>query len=48
MPSHPLTSFEIQKYYQYDSRFNWVYYRDDRSKTKLKKKKNGAYVINPN
>ena len=42
MPSHPLTSFEIQKYYQNEPRFNGVYSRD-----KLPKKiKDGTYVIN--
>ena len=25
MPPHPLTNFEIQKYYQNESRFNGVY-----------------------
>ena len=38
---HPLTSFEIQKYYQNESRFNGVYSRDN-----LPKIKDGAYVIN--
>ena len=41
MPSHPLTNFEIQKYYQNRPRFNGVYSRDN-----LPKIKNGAYVIN--
>ena len=41
MPLHPLTNFEIQKYYQNESRFNGVYSRDN-----LPKIKNGAYVIN--
>ena len=42
MPSHPLTSFEIQKYYQNEPRFIGVYSRD-----KLPKKiKDGTYVIN--
>ena len=35
MPPHPLTNFEIQKYYQNEPRFNGVY----------SKIKNGAYVI---
>ena len=39
---HPLTNFEIQKYYQNDSRFNDVYSRNNL----LKKIKDGAYVIN--
>ena len=41
MPSHPLTNFEIQKYYQNRPRFNGVYSSDN-----LPKIKNGAYVIN--
>ena len=34
MPPHPLTNFEIQKYYQNEPRFNGVYSKD------------GAYIIN--
>ena len=41
MPPHPLTNFEIQKYYQNELRFNCVYSRDN-----LPKIKDGAYVIN--
>ena len=41
MPSHPLTNFEMQKYYQNESRFNGVYSRDN-----LTEIKDGAYVIN--
>ena len=41
MPPHPLTNFEIQKYYQNEPRFNGVYSRDN-----LLKIKDGAYVIN--
>ena len=41
MPSHPLTNFEIQKYYQNESRFNGVYSRDN-----IQKVKNEAYIIN--
>ena len=40
MPSHPLTNFQIQKYYQNEPRFNGVYSRDN-----LPKIKDGAYVI---
>ena len=40
MPPHPLTNFEIQKYYQNEPRFNGVYSRDN-----LLKIKDGAYVI---
>ena len=41
MPPHPLTNFEIQKYYQNEPRFNGVYSRDNLSKIK-----DAAYVIN--
>ena len=42
MPPHPLTNFEIQKYYQNEPRFNGFYSRDNLSA----EIKNGAYVIN--
>ena len=42
MPAHPLTNFEIQKYYKNVPRFNGVYSRDNLPKTV----KRGAYVIN--
>ena len=38
---HPLTNFEIQKYYQSERKFNGVYSRNN-----LPKIKDGAYVIN--
>ena len=41
MPPHPLTNFEIQKYYQNQPRFNGVYSKDN-----LPKINDGAYVIN--
>ena len=41
MPPHPLTNFEIQKYYQNEPRFNGVYSRDN-----LQKIKDGKYIIN--
>ena len=41
MLPHPLTNFEIQKYYQNEPRFNGVYFRDN-----LPKIKDVAYVIN--
>ena len=41
MLPHPLTNFEIQKYYQNEPIFNGVYSRDN-----LPKIKEGAYVIN--
>ena len=40
MLSHPLTNFEIQKYYQNDPRFNGLYSWDN-----LPKIKNEAYII---
>ena len=41
-PPHPLTNFEIQKYYQNEPRFNGVFSRDNLGSTI----KNDAYVIN--
>ena len=41
MPPHPLTNFEIQKYYQNETGFDGVYWRDNLSKIK-----DGAYIIN--
>ena len=34
MPPHPLTKFEIRKYYQNEPRFNGVYSRDNLPKIK--------------
>ena len=42
IPPHPLTIFEIQKYYKNESRFNGVFSRNNLPK----KIKDGAYVIN--
>ena len=42
MPSHPLTNFEIQKYYENEPRFNGIYSRNNLPKTI----KDGTYVIN--
>ena len=42
MPSHPLTNFEIQKYYENEPIFNGVFSRDNLPK----KIKDEAYVIN--
>ena len=42
LPQHPLTNFEIQKYYQNEPRFNGVFSRDNLPNSI----KNGAYVIN--
>ena len=41
MPPHPLTNFEIQKYYQNEPKFNGVLSRND-----LPKIKGGAYITN--
>ena len=41
MLPHPLTNFEIQKYYQSEPKFNGVYSRNN-----LPKIKNKAYLIN--
>ena len=41
MSSHPLTDFEIQKYYQKEPKFNDVYSRNNLSKTK-----DGAHITN--
>ena len=42
IPTHPLTNFEIQAYYQNEPRFNGVYSRDNLPH----KIKDEAYVIN--
>ena len=42
MSPHPLTNFEIQKYYENESRFNGVFSKDNLPK----KIKDGTYVIN--
>ena len=41
MLPHPLTNFEIQKYYQNEPKFNGVYSRNNLSKIK-----DGTYKIN--
>ena len=41
MPPHPLTNFEIEKYYQNEPKLNGVYSRNN-----LPEIKDGAYVIN--
>ena len=43
LPPHPLTNFEIQKYYQNEPRFNGVFSRDSLPNNNIK---NGAYGIN--
>ena len=42
MPPHPLTNFEIQKYYESKPRFNSVFSRNNLPK----KITDGAYIIN--
>ena len=34
MPPHPLTNFEVQKYYRNERKFNGVYSRNNSSKLK--------------
>ena len=41
MLPHPLTNFEIQKYFQNEPKFNGVYSRNN-----LCKIKNPAYIVN--
>ena len=43
MPPHPVTNFEIQKYYQNEPKFNGVYSRNN-----LPKINDEVYVINLN
>ena len=42
MPLHPLTNFEIKRYYQNEPRFNGVFSKDNLPK----KIKHGAYITN--
>ena len=51
MPPHPLTNFEIKKYYQNDPRFNGVYSTENPPKrtsteSNLVEIKDEAYIIN--
>ena len=41
MKPHPLTNFEIEKYYENESRFNGAFSRDN-----LPKIKDETYIIN--
>ena len=41
MPPHPLSKFEIQKYYENEPKFHGVYLRNNLSKIK-----HGPYIIN--
>ena len=46
-PPHPLTNFEIEAYYQNETRFNGVYSRDNFPESSSTKKiKDEGYVIN--
>ena len=47
MPPHPLTNFEIQKYYKNESRFNGAFSRNNLPEySSIKKIKDGTYIIN--
>ena len=47
MLPHPLTNFEIQKYYKNEPRFNGVFSRNNLPEyNSIKKIKDGAYIIN--
>ena len=41
MPRNPLINFEIQKYYQNETKFNGAYLRNN-----LPRIKDGVYIIN--
>ena len=43
MPPHPLTNFEIQKYYQKEPKFKGTYSRNNWPKIK-----DGASIVNSN
>ena len=49
-PAHPLTNFEIQEYYQNETRFNGVFSSDNlpnnNNNNNNNNIKNGAYVNN--
>ena len=49
MPPHPVTNFEIQKYYQNDGQLSWQNepkFNDVCSRNNLNKTKDEEYVIN--
>ena len=46
MPPHPLTNFEIKKYYQKEPRFNGIYSRDNLPERNSVEIKDGAYITN--
>ena len=43
MPRHPLTNFEIKKYYKNEPRFNGVFSKNNLPKKEIK---DGTYIIN--
>ena len=43
MPHHPLTNFEVQKYFQNEPKFNGAYSRNN-----LPKIKDGTHIMNLN
>ena len=46
IPPHPLTNFEIQKYYKNEPRFNGVYSRDNLPEHSSTEIKDGACILN--
>ena len=46
MLPHPLTNFEIQKFYQNEPRFNVIYSRDNLLERSTAEIRGGAYIIN--
>ena len=46
MLPHPLTNFEIQKFYQNEPRFNVIYSRDNLPERSTTEIRGGAYIIN--
>ena len=46
MLPHPLTNFEIQKFYQNEPRFNVIYSRDNLPERSTAEIRGGAYIIN--
>ena len=46
LPPHPLTNFELQKYYLHELRFNGVYSRDNLPERSSAEIKDGVYIIN--
>ena len=46
MPTHRLTNFEIQKYYQNEPRFNGSYSGDNLPERSSPEIKDGPYIIN--